>query len=68
MHLFTFLFADEVALFSDTTVGLHNQLNILCRIAKTLDLTVNINKSVVIIFRNRGFIASRETWLHDEKT
>ena len=56
VELFLLLFADDVALFSDTVVGLQNQLNILSIVSKRLDLEVNMDKSNIVVFRNGGFI------------
>jgi hypothetical protein len=63
IQLLILLFADDVALFSDTIVGLQTQLNVMYNTAMRLDLVVNLDKSNVF-FRNGGYIASREKWYY----
>ena len=61
------LFADDVVLLSDTVIGLQRQLNVLHDSAKKLSLTVNREKSKIIVFRNGGHIASIEKWFYEGK-
>ena len=62
-HILILLFADDVALLSDSAVGLQKQLDILYDTCKNLDLSVNLEKSNIIVFRNGGHLALREQWL-----
>ena len=55
-ELLIFLFADDVVLLSDSVFGLQTQLNVLFNTAKRLDLIVNLNKSNIVVFRNRGHL------------
>ena len=64
-ELFILLLADDVALISETPVGLQNQLNNLCRSAKSLKLKVNLNKSNVVVFRKGGYLGRFENWTFD---
>ena len=59
LELFILLFADDIALLSDTIVGLQNQLDVLARSCARLDLHVNLGKSNIVIFRKGGYIAKR---------
>ena len=43
-------------------IGLQNQLNALSVAAKRLGLTVNLNKSKVMVFRKGGYLAAKERW------
>lgn len=61
------LFADDIALLSDTIVGLQNQSIIMWIIAKKSHLVVNINNSSVRALKSGGFIAKRENWLCDKR-
>ncbi|RUM94525.1 MAG: hypothetical protein DSZ28_02740, partial [Thiothrix sp.] len=56
------LFADDVALVSDTVIGLQNQLDNLTTAADRLGLIVNTQKSKVMIFRKGGHRAAHEKW------
>ena len=62
LEIFILLFADDVALFSDTPRGLQNQLDNLMHSADAMDLTVNLEKSNIVVFRNGGYLAGNEKW------
>jgi len=64
-QLFMLMFADDVALISDTAIGLQNQLYTLCHVGRTLGLTVNTNKTRVVVFRLGGHLANHEKWYID---
>ena len=65
VQILIMLFADDVILMSYTVVGLQHQLNTLNNSATNLGLFVNFEKSKVVVFRNGGYIASREKWFYD---
>ena len=52
-------------LFSETVTGLQNQLNKLFECAASLDLTVNIKKTKIVIFRNSYRIKDNEKFYFD---
>ena len=66
-ELFILLLADDVALLSETPVGLQTQLNSLHRASTSLDLRVNLSKSNIIVFRNGGYLGARERWSFDNR-
>ena len=66
-ELFILLFADDVVLLSDTVHGLQNQLGVLERKSGEVGLTVNMDKSKIIVFRLGGHLASHERWCHGDK-
>ena len=66
IELFTMLFADDVVLLSYTPVGLQNQPNLLARNADSLDLTVNFEKSNIVVFRNGGYFARCKKWYYKD--
>ena len=55
MELFIILFADDIAPLLETVTGLQNQLNILYRSSENLKLTINLDKSNIIVFRKGGY-------------
>ena len=59
-QLIMLMFADDVALISDTAIGLQNQLSTLCHVGSTLGLTVNTNETRVVVFRLGGHLANHE--------
>jgi hypothetical protein len=64
-ELFILLLADDVALLSETVVGLQTQLNSLQRAATSLDLKVNLGKSNIIVFRKGGYLSAKEKWFYN---
>ena len=54
------LFADDIILLSDTFIGLQHQLNNLQQQADKLNLTVNLDKSNILVFRNGGHLSQYE--------
>ena len=67
LELFILLFADDIVLVSETVVGLQTQLNNLHSAASKLNLTVNLAKSNVLVFRLGGFLGEMETWFYAGK-
>ena len=65
LNLFLLLYADDMILFSETDTGLQNQLNKLSECAASLDLTVNIKKTKIVIFRNSYRIKDNEKFCFD---
>jgi hypothetical protein len=59
------LFADDIALMSDTVVGLQKQSNILNKFCTQSKLTVNITKTKILVFKRGGQIARREKWTYN---
>lgn len=64
-EIFLLLFADDVVLMSSTPSGLQNQLTNLEKASKALGLSVNLNKSKIMIFRKGGHVAAHEKWFLD---
>jgi hypothetical protein len=64
VEIFLMLFADDVVLLADTIVGLQNQLNVLKEEADRLQLTVNLDKTNVMVFRMGGHLAVHERWFY----
>lgn len=44
------MFADDTAVVSDTTRGLQHQFDLLAKHANALDLSVNLERSNIVIF------------------
>ena len=60
-HLF---FADDVILVSDTIQGLQQKLNVLETQSKRLGITVNLDKTKIIVFRKGGKLSKFEKWYY----
>lgn len=67
LELFLLLFADDIALLSTTPGGLQAQLNSLKVCCDRLKLTVNKNKTKVMVFRKGGFLGEKEMWYFEDK-
>lgn len=65
LELFILLFADDVTLISTTPGGLQAQLNSLKLCCDKLKLTVNKDKTKVMVFRKGGFLGDREKWFFE---
>ena len=59
-ELLILLFADDIVLCAHSETGLQTQLNVFCDSARRLDLIVNLVKSNIVVFRNGGFLTTRE--------
>ena len=60
-HLF---FADDIILVSDTIQGLQQKLNILEEQSERLGVTVNLEKTKIIVFRKGGYLSKYEKWFY----
>lgn len=67
IEIFLLLFADDIILLSNTVIGLQNQLNHLKAEADRLHLTVNLDKTNVMVFRGGGHLADREKWHYGDE-
>ena len=65
LQLFILLLADDVALISETVIGLQTQLTSLNRAATRLQLKVNMQKSNIIVFRKGGHLSKWERWTYN---
>ena len=64
-EIFLLLFADDIALISTTPFGLQNQINSLEYASKNFGLTVNLDKTKVMVFRKGGHLSKHEKWYYN---
>ncbi|RUM93187.1 MAG: hypothetical protein DSZ28_08770, partial [Thiothrix sp.] len=62
LDIFLLIFADDIVLISTTPVGLQCQINNLASISSQLGLSINTEKTKVMVFRRGGFLGRREKW------
>ena len=62
VELFILLFADDIVLISTTPGGLQVQLNTLKECCDSMKLTINLDKTKIIVFRKGGYLGKREKW------
>ena len=65
MELFLLLFADDIALISDTKSGLQRQLSLLSPFCKEYKITVHIGKTKVVVFRKGGHLRNTDRWTYN---
>ena len=58
------LFADDIALFADTVKGLQTLLKILECFCEESGMTVNLQKTNIVVFRNGGYLKRSEKWIY----
>ena len=59
------MFADDMAIFSETKNGLQTGINDLYRYCEKWGITVNISKTKVVVFKKGGRIAASDTWTYN---
>ena len=64
IEILLLMFADDLALISDSVLGLQRLLNLLYSFCKTKDLIVNILKTKVSVYKNGGTLAKTEKWTY----
>jgi hypothetical protein len=67
VELFLLMFADDLSLLSFSPAGLQNQLNNLYKIVGKFGLTVNLDKTKIIVFRNGGHLSKYEHWYYGKQ-
>jgi len=65
LRLLLLLFADDMVLFSETIGGLQEGLDLLSEYCSKWGLTVNLDKTKIVIFRKGGRVAKRERWFYN---
>ena len=65
-EIFMLLFADDAILLSSTPADLQNRLSHLKIEADRLYLTVNLDKTNMMVFRMGGHLAARKRWLYGD--
>ena len=58
--IFCLMYADDIANCADTAVNLQSQLNCIERFCKETGMCVNLKKTEIIVFRNRGTLRNYE--------
>ena len=64
-NLFYLLFADDLTLFSNTVIGLQRLIDRLSDYCNQWKLTVNIDKTKIMVFRRGGPLSRTEKWFYN---
>ena len=67
LKLYLLLFADDAVLFSETREGLQNSLRSLENYCNKWNLTVNVEKTKIVVFRKGGALAQNDRWYFAEQ-
>ena len=62
VQMFLLLFADDIVLFADSVHGLQKRINILEKFSQSHHLTVNLEKTKVVVFKNGPKPSKFEKW------
>lgn len=65
LSLYLILFADDAVIFSDTREGLQLSIDRLHQYCDTWNLTVNVDKTKIMVFRKGGLLRQNEKWYYD---
>ena len=66
LQLYLLLFADDAVIFSETRAGLQNHLNNLESYCQKWNLTVNVNKTKIVVFRKGGNLGQNDKWFYGD--
>ena len=56
------LYADDLCLFSDSVIGLQKKIDILSQFCNRWGLSINFDKTEILVFRNGGKLRHYENW------
>ena len=61
------MFADDTAIFSETIEGLQIGINSVSDYCKKWGITVNVEKTKIVVFKKGGRLAKSEKWSYRDK-
>ena len=64
LQLYLFLFADDAVVFSETRERLQNNLINLENYCRKWNLTVNVPKTKIVVFRKGGNLGQNDKWFY----
>ena len=59
-----FMFADDVACFSDTIVRLQRLIDLIEKFCRSVGMELNLSKTKIMVFRNGGILKLMEKWFY----
>jgi hypothetical protein len=65
--IFLLMYADGMVIWAEKPSGLQEMLNALHYYTKDWNLTVNITKTKIVVFRNGGRIKENEKWVYNDQ-
>ena len=67
LTLYLLLFADDAVIFSETPDGLQKSLDNFEIYCQKWNLTVNVDKTKIVVFRKAGHLAHNESWTYNNQ-
>ena len=67
LSLFLLMYADDIFIFSETITGLQTMLDTLYDYTSKWSLSVNINKTKIVVFRKGGVVHLNEKWYYNNQ-
>ena len=67
INIILLLFADDMVIVGNSPEDLQNSLNLLFKYCSDWGLTVNIQKTKIVVFRKRGQIREGESWTYNDE-
>ena len=67
LSLYLLLFADDAVIFSETPEGLQKSLDNFEIYCQKWNLTVNVDKTKIVVFRKGGILAQDESWTYNNQ-
>ncbi|XP_071123308.1 uncharacterized protein [Mytilus edulis] len=62
LNLYLLMYADDTVLFSETVDGLQKMIDSVDIYSREYDLDINLSKTKIVVFRNRGLVKATEKW------
>jgi hypothetical protein len=62
LNLYLFMYADDTVLFSESITELQKMINTVNKCSKQHGLYINLLKTKIVVFRNRGVLKENEKW------
>ena len=67
INIILLLFSDDMVIVGNSPEDLQNSLNLLFKYCSDWGLTVNIQKTKIVVFRKRGQIREGESWTYNDE-
>lgn len=61
------MFADDTVIFSESIEGLQERINSMNEYCRKWGITVNVDKTKIVVFKKGGRLSKREKWIYRDK-
>jgi hypothetical protein len=67
LNLYLFMYDDVTVIFRESITKLQKMINTVNKCSKQHGLYINLLKTKIVVFRNRGVLKENEKWYLDDK-